>query len=52
MEGQIEQGVCIKFSVKFRKAATEIFEILREAFGEHSFSPTMFSELFSPFKAS
>jgi hypothetical protein len=36
MDGKIEQCVCIKFSVKLRKSATETLEMLREAFGEHS----------------
>jgi hypothetical protein len=38
MDGKIEQRVCIKFCEKLGKAATEILEMLREAFGEHSLS--------------
>jgi hypothetical protein len=36
MDGKIEQRVCIKFCVKLGKSATEILEILCEAFGDHS----------------
>jgi hypothetical protein len=41
MDGKIDQGVCIKFCVKFGKSAKENLEILHEAFGEHSLSRTM-----------
>jgi hypothetical protein len=40
MDGKIKQCVCIKFCVKVGKSATETFEMLREAFGEHSLSQT------------
>jgi hypothetical protein len=36
MDSKIEQRVCIKFSVKLGKSATETLEMLREVFGEHS----------------
>jgi hypothetical protein len=36
MDGKIEQRVCIKFRVKLGKSPTEILEMLRETFGEHS----------------
>jgi hypothetical protein len=36
MDGKIEQCMCIKFCVKLSKYATETFEMLCEAFGEHS----------------
>jgi hypothetical protein len=39
MDGKIEQRVCIKFCVKLSKSANETLEMLREAFGEHSFKP-------------
>jgi hypothetical protein len=50
MDGTIEQRVCIKFCVKLSKSATEILEILREAFGEHSLSWTAVFEWHSRFK--
>jgi hypothetical protein len=40
MDGKIEQRVCIMFCVKLGKSATEILQMLREAFGEHSLSRT------------
>jgi hypothetical protein len=40
MEGKMEQRVCIKFSVKFGKSATETVEMFREASGEHFLSRT------------
>jgi hypothetical protein len=52
MDGKIEQCVCIKFCVKLGKSATEIFEIFREAFGEHPLSRTVDFEWHSCFKAS
>jgi hypothetical protein len=51
MDGNIEQRVCIKFFVKLGKSATETLEILREAFGEHSFSRAAVSERHSRLKA-
>jgi hypothetical protein len=36
MDGKIELRVCIEFSVKLGKSATETLEMLREDFGEHS----------------
>jgi hypothetical protein len=35
MDGKIEQRVCIKFCVKLGKSATEITEMLHEAFLEN-----------------
>jgi hypothetical protein len=40
MDGKIGQRVCTKFCVKLGKSATETLEMLRQAFGEHSFSRT------------
>jgi hypothetical protein len=40
MDGKIKQRVCIKFCVKLGRSATEILEILSEAFGEQSLSRT------------
>jgi hypothetical protein len=51
MDGKSEQRVCIKFCVKLCKSATEILEILREAFGEHSLSQTAISQWHSCFMA-
>jgi hypothetical protein len=51
MDGKIEQCVCIKFRMKLDKSATETFEMLREAFGEHSLSWTAVFEWQSRFKA-
>jgi hypothetical protein len=36
VDGKIEQRACIKFCLQFGKSATEILEMLREAFGEQS----------------
>jgi hypothetical protein len=38
MDGKIEQCICIKFCMKLSKSATETFEMLHEAFGEHPLS--------------
>jgi hypothetical protein len=51
MDGKIEQHVCIKFCVKLGKSTTETLEMLREAFGEHSLSWTVFFDWHSRFKA-
>jgi hypothetical protein len=51
MDGKIRQHVYIKFCAKFSKPATEIFEMLCEAFGEHSLRQTVVSEWHSRFKA-
>jgi hypothetical protein len=51
MDGKIEQRVYIKFCVKLGKSATESPEMLREAFGEHSFSRTEVFGWHSRFKA-
>jgi hypothetical protein len=51
LDGKIEQHVCIKFCVKFGKSSTETFEMLREAFGEHSLRWTAVFEWHSCFKA-
>jgi hypothetical protein len=51
MDGKLEQCVCIKFFVKLGKSETEIVEMLREAFEEHSLSRTAVSEWHSRFKA-
>jgi hypothetical protein len=50
MDGKIEQRVCIKFTVKLSKSATETLEMLREAFREHSLSQTAVSKWHSRFK--
>jgi hypothetical protein len=50
MDGKIEQRICIKFCVKLRKSATEIFEMFFWAFGEHSLSGTAVFEWHSRFK--
>jgi hypothetical protein len=42
---RIKQRTCIKSCVKFSKSATKTLEVLREAFGEHSSSQTLVSEL-------
>jgi hypothetical protein len=44
MDGKIGQRVCTKFCVKLSKSAIENPEMLREAFGEHSLSPTVVFE--------
>jgi hypothetical protein len=51
MDGKLEQRVCITFCKKLGKSATEILEVLREAFGEHSLSWTADFEWHSHFKA-
>jgi hypothetical protein len=51
MDGKIEQRVCIEFCVKLGKSATEVFEMLREDFGELSLSRTAVFEWHSRFKA-
>jgi hypothetical protein len=51
MDGKNEQSVCVKFSVKLGKSATETPEMLHEAFGEHSLNRTVFFEWHSYFKA-
>jgi hypothetical protein len=51
MDGKIKQRVCMKFHVKLGKSATEMLEMLREAFGEHSLSRTAVFEWHSYFKA-
>jgi hypothetical protein len=38
MDGEVEQGICIKFCVKLGKSATKMLEMLCEAFGEYSLS--------------
>jgi hypothetical protein len=40
IDGEIEQRVCINFHMKLGKSATEMLEMLREAFGEDSLSWT------------
>jgi hypothetical protein len=40
MDGKIEQHVCMNFCLKHGKSATEILEMLCEAFGEHSLNQT------------
>jgi hypothetical protein len=44
MDDKIEHRVCIKFFVKLGKSATQIHEMLREAFEEHSLSQTVIFE--------
>jgi hypothetical protein len=51
MDGKIEQRVCIKFCVKLGRSATENFQILREAFGEHSLNRKAVFEWHSRFKS-
>jgi hypothetical protein len=51
MDGKIEQYVCIKFCVQLGKSATETFEMLWEAFGEHSLGRTVVFKWHSLFKA-
>jgi hypothetical protein len=46
-----EQLVYIKFCVKLGKSTTTMFEMLREAYAEHTLSWTMVSEWYSCFKA-
>jgi hypothetical protein len=40
VDDKIEQRVCIRFSAKLGKSATEALEMLRETFGELSLSWT------------
>jgi hypothetical protein len=40
MDGKIKRRVCTKFCMKLGKSATKTFEMLQEAFGEHSLSRT------------
>jgi hypothetical protein len=40
MDGKIERHFCIKFCVKLGKSPIEALEMLSEAFGVHSLSPT------------
>jgi hypothetical protein len=51
VDGKIKQHVCMKFCVKLGKSTTETLEMLREAFGEHSLSQTVFFECPSCFEA-
>jgi hypothetical protein len=51
MDGKIEQCVCIKFCVKLGKSPTEIPEMPREAFGEHSLYRTEVFQRKSRFEA-
>jgi hypothetical protein len=51
MDGKIEQRVCIKFCVKLRKSTAKTFEMLHEAFGEHSLNQTAVFQWHSCFKA-
>jgi hypothetical protein len=44
MGGKIKQSVSIKLCVKLGKSNTETFEMLHEAFGEHSLRRTVVSE--------
>jgi hypothetical protein len=51
MDGKTEQYVYNTFCVKLRKSATETLEMLREAFGEYSLSPTVVFEWHSCYMA-
>jgi hypothetical protein len=51
MDGKIEQCVRIKFCMKLGKSATKTFEMLCEAFGEHSLSWTAVFEWHPRFNA-
>jgi hypothetical protein len=44
MDGEIEQRASMKFSIKLDKSTTKTFEILCEAFGEHSLNQTVVFE--------
>jgi hypothetical protein len=44
MDGIIEQRICIKFCLKLSKSANETHDMVRETFGQHSLSRTMFFE--------
>jgi hypothetical protein len=52
MDAKIEHRVCIKFGMKLGKSAAETLDMLCDAFGEHSLSRTVVSELHSRFKVS
>jgi hypothetical protein len=45
----MEQGVYIKFCVNLSKSTNKTLEMLREAFGDHSLSPTAVFECDSHF---
>jgi hypothetical protein len=45
-----EQRVCFKFCQKFRKTATETYEMLQQAFGETALSRPKTFEWYSRFK--
>jgi hypothetical protein len=51
IDGKIEQCVH-KFCVKLGKSITETLEIIREAFGEHTFGWTVVFDWHSRFKTS
>jgi hypothetical protein len=51
MYGKIKQCVCIKFCMKLGKSATETYEMLCEAFGEHSLNRTAVFEWHPCFNA-
>jgi hypothetical protein len=51
MDGKLEKRVSIKFCAKLGESATETLGMLREAFGQHSFSRTAVFEWHSHFKA-
>ena len=46
-----EQRICIKFCFKFGKTATECYEMLKTAFGEHAMGRSHTFQWFSRFKA-
>jgi hypothetical protein len=48
----MEQRAAIKFSVKLKKAATEMFETLRGAYGEECLSRTSVFEWHKRFRSS
>jgi hypothetical protein len=50
MDDKFEQRVFIKFRVKLANSATETFEMIRLAFGEHSLSRTAVFEWHLRFK--
>jgi hypothetical protein len=51
MDGKIKQCICIKFCMKVGKSTTKTFDMLCEAFGEHSLSWTVVFEWHSQFRA-